>query len=265
MCARFTLRASAEVVAGLFEVDELPAEPPRYNIAPTQPVVAVIERKAGGRAAKLFQWGLIPSWAKDPSIGPRLINARAESLAERPAFKNALARRRCLIPADGFYEWAEIPEEYGAGGLEIGKREGPKDAQQNLFPDLDEDPNSKLETPHSKRKARKKQPYYIGLKDFSVFAFAGLWEFWEQPGGDTLYTCAIITTEPNELVRPMHDRMPVILRHQDYEAWLDRKIKNLSTLRSMLGPFPAEEMNAYPVSNVVNNANNETPDCVAPL
>lgn len=269
MCARFTLRAPAEVVAGLFEVDEIPTEPPRYNIAPTQPVIAVIERKSGGRAAKHFHWGLIPSWAKEASIGSRLINARAESLSVRPAFKNPFLRRRCLIPADGFYEWMEVDESPAPSGEGV-EREGLPQLQAELFgkadlpaADLKARPST-LDGSKARKPKQKKQPFYIGLKDFSVFAFAGLWDFWERPG-ETVYSCTIITTEPNDLVRPMHDRMPAIIEPEHYSAWLDRDLQEPSTLRSLLKPYPSEQMAAYPVSTIVNSANNETPECVAPI
>jgi putative SOS response-associated peptidase YedK len=260
MCARFTLRAAAPAVADLFNVDEVPEMPPRFNIAPTQPVIGIVGRRGGGRALKYLQWGLIPSWAKDPAIGQRLINARAENLTERPAFRNAYRWRRCLVPADGFYEWMEIEDKDEGGGM---KDEEPSTGQLDLFGDKDLKKITKKAKP-TKPKVRK-QPYYIGLKDFSIFAFAGLWERWDPEGLGPLETCTIITTEPNGLVRPMHDRMPVILRPEDYDLWLNREVESPDALTELLGPYPEDEMTAYPVSTAVNSANHETPECVAPL
>ena len=246
MCARFTLRAGPEVVTDLFQLDEIPEMPARYNIAPTQSVLGIVSR----RHPKWLRWGLVPPWAKDPSMGHKLINARAENLAERPSFRNAFARRRCLIPADGFYEWTAV--EIGGGAV-----------QEGLFEESDlpaaSEPVKALKKPKTRR-----QPYYLGLQDFSVFAFAGLWEFWKGAGGEPLETCTIITTEPNELVRPMHDRMPAILRPDDHDLWLDRSIESPDVLLPLLHPFPAEEMAAYAVDTIVNSALNETPSCVSP-
>lgn len=251
MCARFTLRTSAQAVAEAFDIDEMPDAPPRFNIAPTQAVLGVVARKEGGRRLKYFHWGLVPSWAKDRSVGNRLINARAESLSEKSSFRNAFERRRCLIPADGFYEWMEVTEEASTEDLEPG--------QLNLFGDPvvagKKQPKPKV----------KKQPFYIGLQDFSLFAFAGIWEFWRDPEGNPFESCAIITTPPNSLIAPMHDRMPAILHPGDYALWLDRSVPDVPEVHALLRPFPAEEMAAYPVATVVNNANNETPECVAPV
>lgn len=256
MCARFTLRAGPEVVADLFLLDDIPEMSARYNIAPTQPVLGIVS----GRRLKWLRWGLVPSWAKDPSMGQKLINARAENLAERPSFRNAFARRRCLIPADGFYEWTEVVESRREEPCqEMGGGEG----QDGLFAESDLPPPIKAPMAIKKPKARR-QPYYLGLQDFSVFAFAGLWEFWKGADGEPLETCTIITTEPNALVRPMHDRMPVILRPDDHDLWLDRSVESPNVLLPLLRPFPAEEMAAYAVDTIVNSALNETPSCVSP-
>src|SRR5262249_41276153 len=154
--------------------------------------------------AVFCRWGLIPSWAKDKKIGARLINARAETVAEKPAFRSAFKHRRCLIPADGFFEW---------------KNEG-----------------------------GRKQPYYITLQDGGLFALAGLWEEWHSGAGEVMPSCTIITTEANEVVRPLHERMPVILEVTGYADWLDPTAKSKEALLSLLRPFPAERMRAYPVS-----------------
>jgi putative SOS response-associated peptidase YedK len=193
---------------------------PRYNIAPTQPV-AVIPND-GKRAIDFFTWGLIPSWAKDPSIGSRLINARSETLAEKPSFRSAYRRRRCLILADGFYEWQA--------------REGTK----------------------------TKVPYYIRLESGDPFGFAGLWEQWFAPDGSEVKSCTIVTTEPNELVGKIHNRMPVILPAAAHQEWLDPGEKDPDSLQGLLKPYPALEMMAYPVATLVNSPANDWPDLIQP-
>jgi len=196
-----------------------PPDRPRYNIAPTQAVLVI----ANNHPDRLehFRWGLIPSWAKDPSIGSRLINARAETLAEKPAFRTALRRRRCLVPADGFFEWRVGPDQ-------------------------------------------SKTPMYIHLKGGGLFAFAGLWDVWHSPDGSEVHSCTLITGEPNELVKPIHDRMPVIMPKAYYEQWLDPKEQEPAALIGFLRPYPALEMEAYPVSRAVNSAKNDSPQCVEP-
>jgi putative SOS response-associated peptidase YedK len=218
MCGRFTLTRPARAVAEAFELEQLPLFEPRYNIAPTQPVLAV--RRCGDepRQAVLLRWGLVPSWAADLSIGARLLNARAETVLEKPAFKAAFARRRCLVPADGFYEWQSV--------------------------------------------GRKKQPIHFRFGDGRLFAFAGLWERWQGPDGP-VESCTILTTGANELVRPLHERMPVILDPDRYEAWLDLRNNDLALLHSWLVPYPPAEMAAVPASPHVNNARNEGPACLA--
>jgi len=167
-----------------------------------------------------MRWGLIPSWETDPAIGNRLANARSESVLEKPAFRAAMRRRRCLIPADGFYEW--------------------------------------------KKNGRNKQPYLIGLRDGRLFAFAGLWEAWEGADHSYVESCTILTTTPNELMAPIHDRMPVILPAEAYGPWLDPAVPPAEVL-AWLRPLPADQMTAYPVSTLVNNPRNDRPECVAPL
>jgi putative SOS response-associated peptidase YedK len=222
MCGRYNLRANLADVAGAFDLQHTFDFEPRYNIAPTQSVPA-IRRTAGGREPVLLRWGLIPSWAKDASIGNSLINARAETVAEKPAFRSAFKRRRCLIPATGFYEWQ------ATGG-------------------------------------KHKQPFHIRLKGEGVFAFAGLWERWDPPGGPPVESFAIITTEPNELCAGIHNRMPVILHPEDYDAWTATgEPRDTDELRGLLVPYPAGRMEAHPVSRFVSNARNEGPQCVTPL
>jgi putative SOS response-associated peptidase YedK len=211
------------VLAEQFELSEVPDLEPRYNIAPTQDV-AVVRQEGSTRALALLRWGLVPSWSKDPTIGARMINARAETAAEKPAFRAAFKQRRCLVLADGFYEW------------------------------------------QSSGQGRQKQPFYIHMKDGKPFALAGLWERWQgDEGGSTLETCTILTTEPNELVRPIHNRMPVILAPADYGQWLDPAMQQAGPLQAMLQPYPAAALDAYPVSRAVNNARHDSPECVAPL
>jgi len=221
MCGRFSLGATIRI-GQVFDLPNWPEIPPRYNIAPSQEVSAVIQnRETGAREFRPFRWGLVPSWAKDPAIGNRMINARSETAATKPAFRKPLRERRCLILADGFYEW---------------KREG-----------------------------TRKQPHYIKLRDGAPFAFAGLWDHWAPADGDPVETCTILTTTPNEVLQPIHDRMPVILPSSAYNVWLDPAMRDVEPLQAVLTPYPAEEMTAYPVSTRVNNPANDTADCIAPL
>jgi putative SOS response-associated peptidase YedK len=222
MCGRFTLSSPGEVVAELFELAEVPDLTPRYNVAPTQPVTAVLLMGDDTtRRLQMLRWGLIPSWAQDPNIGARMINARAETAATKPAFRSVFRQRRCLVVADGFYEW------------------------------------QKLE--------RRKQPFYIRMRDGRPFAFAGLWEHWEGPDGRAIDSCTVITTGPNELMAPLHDRMPVILNSNDYGIWLDPCTQETSALQCLLRPYPADEMSAYPVGTRVNNPSVDDPECIHPL
>jgi putative SOS response-associated peptidase YedK len=226
MCGRFTLHASPEQIAAQFDVAEPEQLADRYNIAPTQPVGIVrLDRSAAEREWALVHWGLIPSWAKDPGMASKMINARGETVAEKPAFRAALKRRRCLVPTDGFYEW--------------------------------------------KRTGSSKQPYYIRLQDHKPFAFAGLWEIWTAPDGSELQSCTIITTEANELMERLHDRMPVIIAPEDYKEWLgtgkDADAKEVEQLRHLIRPFAADLMEAYPVSTKVNSPMQEGAVLIDPL
>jgi putative SOS response-associated peptidase YedK len=228
MCGRFTLTDPDADLAVQFNLPEIPDMKPRYNIAPTQPVAAVrlapeaaSAGTAAGRELALLHWGLIPFWAKDPKIGARMINARSETVAEKPAFRAAFKRRRCLVVADGFYEWQKVN-----GG---------------------------------------KQPHYIRLRDGRPFAIAGLWEHWEGTDGSVIESCTLLTTQPNELIRPLHNRMPVILHPRDYDLWLDRDVQQAEKLAPLLGAYPTGEMDAFPVSRFVNRPANDDPRCVEPL
>jgi putative SOS response-associated peptidase YedK len=219
MCGRFAQKSPAKKVAKQFKVEEVPPLVERYNVAPTQAVLAVREA-SDGREATFLKWGLVPHWAKDPEIGNRLINARAETVTEKPSFREAFARRRCLVPLDGFYEWS--------------------------------------------RRGDRKRPFYFHLRDGEPFAVAGLWESWGGDGGP-LETCTLLTTEANELLAPYHDRMPVILRPEDYDLWLDPNVRRAEQLRPLLRPYPHEGMSAYAVSPLVNRPANDSPRCVEPV
>lgn len=206
-------------VAKAFGVAANDAAPLLFNIAPTQAVTAVRATALGERELCSLKWGLVPAWADDLSIGNRMINARAESVATKPAYRRAFKSRRCLVVADGFYEW-----------------------QKN---------------------GRHKQPYYIRLKDDGPFGFAGVWEKW--PKGDApVESCAIITTAANELVAPIHDRMPVIVPPDAYELWLSATTQQIELLQSLLRPYPAAEMTAYAVSSRVNSPAYNGSDCIEP-
>lgn len=221
MCGRYSQRQSAEVIAKAFAVDNVPALEPRYNVAPTQSVPTVLQPSVSkNRQFKMMHWGLIPKWAKDSKIASKLINARAETVAEKPAFKSAFRKRRCLVLADGFYEWQQ---------------------QENK---------------------KQKQPYYFRLKDEQPFAFAGLWEQWENPSGEVVNSCTLLTTDANELMRPIHNRMPVILNPNDYERWLDPDVKEPEPLQPLLRPYSTQEMLAYPVSTAVNRPSNDNAECI---
>ncbi len=228
MCGRFTLRSNLNLILQQFELDEVPDLTPRYNIAPTQSVPAIRATETG-RSLTMLRWGLIPSWSKDEKMGNRLLNARSETAAEKPSFRTAFRRRRCLVVADGFYEW---------------KKSGPT-------------------------KRPVKQPYFIHRGDDRPFAFAGLWETWRGPRGAELPTpiesCTILTTEPNELMQSIHDRMPVILSPEDYAMWLDPSFEGIDALQSLQRPYPSDELIATPVSTFVNSPRNEAAECIVPL
>lgn len=219
MCGRFTLAARPEELLAEFEGFDLDSEiPPRYNVAPTQEVLVI--PNDGENRGQFLRWGLIPFWAKDENIGNKLVNARSESALEKPAFRHAFRKGRCLIPADGFYEWKKEPEG--------------------------------------------KQPYHITMADGKPFAMAGLWERWTpKEGGEEVRTFTILTTAGNDLVKDLHDRMPVILPKEAWERWMDRG-QAAEDLQDLMVPFPAEKMALRPVSKAVNNARNEGPQCLEP-
>jgi putative SOS response-associated peptidase YedK len=221
MCGRFLLTTPAEALVELLGLDQAPEISPRFNIAPTQIVGLVRARAlAPGREWVGARWGLVPHWAKEAAKGSLLINARAESVALKPAFREAFHRRRCLIPADGFYEW---------------KQEG-----------------------------ARRRPHVFRMRDGRPFAFAGLWERRQSPDSPApLDSCAILTTGPNELLRDVHDRMPVILHPRDYAVWLDPTTVDAEALKELLQPYPAAEMTGHPVGPRVNNPRFDGPECIA--
>ena len=225
MCGRYTLTSKGDEVALLFDLSEIPSFPPRYNIAPTQETAIVRVTAPGApRHLDFLRWGLVPYWADDPSIGNRMINARSEGVADKPAFKWSFRKQRCLIPTDGFYEW---------------KKEG-----------------------------KLKQPYHIRRKDRRPFAFGGLWARWKpkgEVGAEPLDTFTIITTDANELIKPLHNRMPVILDPASFDLWLDPAVDDRERLLELLGPYDGNQMETVPVSRAVNSPANDTPDCIQPL
>jgi len=221
MCGRFSLTVDPAELQDAFPGFTFPAQGvPRFNIAPSQPILCL--PNDGSNQADFFVWGLIPSWAKDSSVGNRMINARAETLAEKPSFRSAYKNHRCLIFSNGFFEWQAQP------GM------------------------------------KSKVPHFIRLKSGAPFAFAGLWENWQPADGSEVRSAAIITTEPNELVASIHNRMPVILRQDTYTQWLDPAPQSPNRLNNLLTPYPALEMEAYPVSTLVNSPGNDRAECVLP-
>jgi putative SOS response-associated peptidase YedK len=231
MCGRFVQASSPELLVGRFGVDELAAagREPSYNVAPRATVYAVRDRAEDrGRRRYLsdLRWGLIPSWAKDPKVGDRMINARAESLADKPAYERAFRRHRCLIPAEGFYEW--------------------------------------------QRRGSRKQPMFIHRRDGEPMAFAGLWAAWRDrgeggfadPDGEWLRSCAIVTTNANNTLAPLHDRMPVVLEERDWDRWLDPDSGDVDAFAHLLQPASDDLLVAYPVGTAVNSADNDGPGLV---
>lgn len=218
MCGRFTLTRSAAEIEARFGVPVPAGYKPRYNIAPAQEILALL---ADGQSRRLdvFRWGLIPPWAKDAKIGNKLINARAETLFEKPSFRDAVKKRRCLVIADGFYEWRQTLQG-------------------------------------------KKTPVYVRLQSQEPFGFAGLWESWNAPDGQTVKTCTIITTEPNELLKPVHNRMPVIVPQEREDLWLEPSPKTAKELENILRPYRIEELELFDVSPLVNSPSNDGPECI---
>lgn len=222
MCGRYTLTSSGEEVADLFALLDIPPIPQRYNLAPTQEAAVVRVPEPGAtRELSFLRWGLIPAWAKDAKIGNGMINARAESAAEKPAYRSSFKKQRCLIPTSGFYEW---------------KKEG-----------------------------KAKQPFLIRRKDQRPFAFAGLWARWRDPEKGPIDTFTILTTDANEHVRGLHDRMPVILGREDFDLWLDPKVQDAARLQPLLVPMAGDDLEFVRVSKLVNSPANDLPNCIEPL
>ncbi len=220
MCGRFTLTTDLDTLQLAFNLVTVPPDlPPRYNIAPSQPV-AIITNEAP-TALSFHTWGLLPSWAKDPALANKLINARSETAHEKPSFRAAFKRRRCLIPADGFFEW--------------------------------------------KRDGNEKTPMFIHLKGRPIFALAGLWEVWNGPQGAEVRSCTILTTEANDFMKTIHDRMPVILDPADYDEWLVAGDAPALALHALMRPYDSDKMAAYTVSKLVNRPGNDTPQVIEPV
>jgi len=221
MCRRYTIDIPPGLLFELFGLTEYPRVTPRYNIAPTQQIPVIRRYGDGQNHLDYLHWGLIPSWAQDKSIGSRLINARSESVTEKPSFRQAIRYRRCLVLASSFYEW---------------KQEG-----------------------------KEKQPWLIRLKDGAPMVFAGLWETWKSPEGDVVESCTMLTTAANRLVAPLHDRMPVVLSRDEYRTWLERTTTDPTGLKKMFQPYPADLMEMWAVSPLVNSVANGGPELVVPV
>jgi len=221
MCGRFALYSSLDEIKEVFSIQQVDFQPQvSYNIAPTQPVAVVVRHNGDNHLQKMI-WGLIPSWAKDASMGARMINARAETLHTKPSFRRPLLRQRCLIVADGFFEWQKSEKD--------------------------------------------RTPMFVHLKSRRPFGMAGLYDTWQAPDGERITSCTIITTQANELVRPIHDRMPVIMPASHYAQWLDPSPQPVPRLLELLKPYPADEMSAYAVSRLVNSPGNNVEECVRPV
>ncbi len=222
MCGRINLRMSPAELARVFDLFREPDWAPRYNLGPMQQALVVRCKPEGIRLAEPLQWGLVPNWAKDAKIGSQTFNARAETVATKPAFRSAFKKRRCLIPASGFYEWQKVD-------------------------------------------TKTKQPWHIFRADGQPLTFAGLWEHWSTPDGRTLESFTIITTEANEFMAEIHDRMPVILDKSHWNLWLDPLEVPPEALTELLIPCPSEWLDKYPVSSLVGNVRNESSDCLKPV
>ena len=220
MCGRYSLTASLQELAQRFDFDGEPEGfVPRYNVAPTQQVLTVIGGDA--RKAGFMRWGLIPSWSKDGPSSRPLINARAETVAEKPSFRGPLKNRRCLVPTDGFYEWQKVGDT--------------------------------------------KRPMRITMRSGEPFAFAGLWSMWTDPEGNRIPSCTIITTAANDVLKPIHHRMPVILAEEAEDLWLDTALDDSDALTQLLEPYPDDALEAYEVSKLVNSASNDVAEVTTPV
>jgi len=223
MCGRYRLSRRKQLVEEYFDCGPWDEEwSPRYNIAPAQPIPVIRQNpKKPVREPALMKWGLIPHWAKTPSIATNTINAKSETAATKPAFRDPLKLRRCLIPADGFYEW--------------------------------------------RKTGTAKQPYCFEVNEGELFAFAGIWDRWRDPSGNTVETCSILTTTPNAVTSAIHDRMPVILDPDSYDLWFDPGMQNVAAASELLKPYDARLMRCYPVSSRVNHVANDDEECSRPV
>lgn len=221
MCGRFVLKDNIKTLSKNFDFDQDDDVlfEPKYNISPGQNVPIIIKEET--RKCAIMRWGLVPSWSNDPLIGFQMINARSETVAQKPSFKNSLRKRRCIVPSNGFYEWKKLDN-------------------------------------------KTKTPYHIKMKNNKPFGFAGLWDTWNIDGGN-LATFTIITTSPNELIKPIHDRMPVILKKEDEDLWLNPDIQNSDEVLHLLKPFSSDDMETYEISTYVNNPRNEGEKCIVPV
>ncbi|MDD2540344.1 MAG: SOS response-associated peptidase [Desulfuromonadaceae bacterium] len=218
MCGRFTSLLSPELLAVIFEIFPPPKSDLRYNIAPTQ-TTGVVRSDGERNQLVTMKWGLVPSWAKDPKIGTSLINARSETVAEKPSFRHAIKKNRCIIPATGFFEWLHC--------------------------------------------GNKKQPFYIHMSDGGLMAFAGIWEHWHSPDNENIIgTFSILTTTSNDLIAPLHERMPVILRKEDYDLWLNKNMQDPTELQYLYRPIPSDQLDMYPVSERMNSPRFTGPECI---
>ena len=221
MCGRFALFSTLSQIEEAFDIQEVHCElQPSYNVAPTQEV-AVVVRREGGNSLEKMRWGLIPFWAKDPKIGSRMINARVETLGEKNSFKRPLKSRRCLIVADGFFEWAQTGEG--------------------------------------------KVPMFIRPQSHHPFGFAGLYDTWTSPAGETVISCTIVTTRANDFLQSIHSRMPLILHKSQQAAWLDPATPGIEAWLSALAPYPGDHMESYQVSRQVNSPQNNSIACIQPV
>ena len=222
MCGRFGLTRPEALELERFGITGLPPQQPRYNIPPSSDILVVRERK-GVTQAEMIKWGLVPSWAKDPSIGHRMANVRSDTALEKSTFRTAMQKRRCLIPADVFFEWQDVPGQ------------------------------------------KRRKPYAVAMLEGEPFALGGLWEAWRaKDDGEWLITCAILTTEPNDLLAPIHDRMPVIIRPEDYRAWVDPETET-AAVRGLVASYSAKEMRAWEIGLLVNDPKTDDSRILTPV
>ena len=253
MCGRFTLSVNPEAVALRFDLDAIPDLAPRYNIAPTQSAAVVrLSLSQEARVLEPMRWGLVPFWAKDLKIGNRMINARSETAASKPSFRAAYKRRRCLVPADGFYEWRRESADGPKQPYRICLNDGSPFAIAGLWESW---------TPKSEANGDGEDRSDGAGVDDAVDGSAGE----RGARASEVRTFTLLTTAPNALVEEIHDRMPMILDPSEYDKWLDPGVEGGEALAALMDAFPAEQMVAYPVSTIVNSPRNDVPECIARL